>query len=247
MGPGIVHRGSTAQAGDSLAGARDMARRARDLLRQDIDPLVAREQQREAERQAAEDRKAAWARDHGPWPAARATTDYHQRVIEPTRTPRHAAQWILSLENRVPVPVWNAPIADVTAPRLLAALEQVRPHERSRNLKGATVPETLRRIRQRLGSVFEDAQFHERCTANPAAAVRRKLREQGRTVPAASSRRCPIVKRRRSLHACAPQRARRHDVWSSPSWRGRAPARHCSPSGTSSTSTPPPGSCHRPG
>ena len=50
-----MHRGSTAQAGDSLIRAREVAQKARDLLRQDIDPLVAREQQREAERPAAED------------------------------------------------------------------------------------------------------------------------------------------------------------------------------------------------
>jgi len=176
MGLGVVHRGSTAQAGDSLIGAREVAQKARDLLRQDIDPLVAREQQREAERLAADDRKAARARDH--WTLARCARDYHQRVIEPTRTPKHAAQWISSLENHIPASVWNSPVADITAPQLLAALEQVKPHERARNLKGGTVPETLRRIRQRLESVFEDAQFHERCTGNPAAAVRRKMREQ---------------------------------------------------------------------
>lgn len=50
-----MHRRSTAQAGDSLIRAREVAQKARDLLRQDIDPLVAREQQREAERPAAED------------------------------------------------------------------------------------------------------------------------------------------------------------------------------------------------
>jgi hypothetical protein len=43
--------------------------------------------------------------------------------------------------------------------------------------KGDKLPETLQRIRQRLDAVFEDAIFHKRCTVNPAAAVRRKMRE----------------------------------------------------------------------
>ena len=37
--------------------------------------------------------------------------------------------------------------------------------------------ETVRRVRQRLGAVFDDAVFHGRATPNPAQAVRRKLRE----------------------------------------------------------------------
>lgn len=60
---------------------------------------------------------------------------------------------------------------------MLAVLAQVRSHERARNLNGDRLPETLRRIRQRLDSVFEDAIFHGRCNANPAAAIRRKMRE----------------------------------------------------------------------
>jgi integrase len=39
------------------------------------------------------------------------------------------------------------------------------------------LPETVQRIRQRLDSIFEDAIFHKRATSNPAAAIRRKMRE----------------------------------------------------------------------
>ncbi|MDG0799518.1 phage integrase central domain-containing protein, partial [Pectobacterium punjabense] len=56
---------------------------------------------------------------------------------------------------------------------LLAALGQVR----SLDDKDQRIPETLQRVRQRLDAVFEDAIFHKRCTSNPAAAVRRKMRE----------------------------------------------------------------------
>jgi integrase len=54
----------------------------------------------------------------------------------------------------------------------------VKPHERARNVKGKALPETLRRIRQRLDAVFEDAIFHGHCSTNPAAAIQRKMREQ---------------------------------------------------------------------
>jgi integrase len=176
MGLGAAHRGSLAQAGESLTTARDGAHAARELLRQAVDPLDARQQQREAARLADEARQAEKARDH--WTLARCARDYHARVIEPTRTPKHSAQWISSLENHVPAALWHAPIGEISAPALLGALEKVTPHERARNMRDTKVPETLRRIRQRLESVFEDAQFHERCTGNPAAAIRRKLREQ---------------------------------------------------------------------
>ena len=66
----------------------------------------------------------------------------------------------------------------IQPPELLRALLAVKPHERARNLtSGDKVPETVQRIRQRLDAVFEDAIFHGRATANPAAAIRRKLTE----------------------------------------------------------------------
>jgi integrase len=175
MGLGVAFRGSTKQAGDSLTTARDLAHKAREQLRNDVDPLAAREQQREAERMAAEARKAERARDH--WTLARCARDYHERVIEPTRTTKHGAQWLSSLENHIPPDLWHAPAGSIEAPALLLALQSVKPHERARNLKGDRVPETLRRIRQRLDSVFEDAIFNGRCSRNPAAAIRRKMRE----------------------------------------------------------------------
>ena len=53
----------------------------------------------------------------------------------------------------------------------------MKPHERARNVKGDSVPETVQRIRQRLDAVFEDAIFHKRCVSNPAATIKRKMRE----------------------------------------------------------------------
>ncbi len=176
MGLGVAHRGSPAQAGATLTAARDGAHKARELLRQGRDPLDAKAHERESARAADAARKANKARER--WTLARCSRDYHERVIEPTKTAKHSAQWIASLENHVPAALWSRPIDEIEPPELLQALLAIKPHERARNLAhGDKVAETVQRIRQRLDAVFEDAIFHRRCTANPAAAVRRKMRE----------------------------------------------------------------------
>ena len=175
MGLGQVDRGSLSAAGQALTLARDLAHKAREGLRRGVDPI----DERDAARAAARESEAAEREEvkRQATTLARAARDYHGRVIEPTRTAKHAAQWLSSLENHIPRTIWHAPIADVTAPQLLAALLTIKPHRDARNLKGAMVLETLRRIRQRLDVVFEDAIFHGIATQNPAAAIRRKLRE----------------------------------------------------------------------
>ena len=176
MGLGVCHRGSPGQAGDSLSGTRDAAHDARALLRRGTDPLQQKADDRQADREAELARKANKARER--WTLARCARDYHERVIEPVKTSKHSAQWISSLENHVPASVWHKPIGDIEPPELLQALGGVTAHERARRVvAGARVTETVQRIRQRLDAVFEDAIFHKRCTTNPAAAVRRKMRE----------------------------------------------------------------------
>lgn len=175
MGLGAVDRSSIAAIGRSTTAARELAHKARELLRQDIDPIDAREERRGAARAAMEAKKTASERDR--WTLARAARDYHERVIEPSRTPKHAAQWIASLENHVPAQLWHAPIDTIEPPPLLSALLDVKPHERARRHQGDKVAETVQRIRQRLDAVFEDAIFHRRASTNPAAAIKRKMRE----------------------------------------------------------------------
>ncbi len=173
MGLGVAQRGSARQIGDSLTGARDAAHTARESLRHGLDPIDQRDKAREVARQAEEQAKSAKARER--WTLARCARDYHERVIERTRTTKHAAQWISSLEHHVPASLWSAPIDTITPPTLLRALEGATPHERAR--RPGDLAETLRRVRQRLDSVFEDAAFHGRCASNPATAVKRKLNE----------------------------------------------------------------------
>lgn len=160
MGLGVAHRGSTKQAGETLDCARQAVHRARELLRNRIDPIDARDDDRDAMRKAEEAKKAERAIDH--WTLKRCARDYHERVIEPTKTTKHAAQWISSLENHGPPTIWNKAIGAITPPELLTALLDVKPHERARNLKSERVQETVRRLRQRLDAIFEDAIFHER-------------------------------------------------------------------------------------
>jgi integrase len=174
MGLGAAHLGNAKLAGDSLTTARDLAHAARNDLARGVDPIDARVRLRDESRKAAEAAKADKAKAR--LTLARAARAYHERAIEPRLSARHGAQWITSLENHVPHDVWHRPIAEIDAPTLLAALSTVRSLEKP----GAHVPETLQRIRQRLDAVFEDAIFHGLCTTNPAAAIRRKMRE---TVP----------------------------------------------------------------
>jgi integrase len=175
MGLGVARRSNSAQTGDSLTTARKLAHEARDLLQRGGDPIDERDGKRDDVRQAGAVKKAEKTRER--LTLARVAREYHERVIEPTRTTKHAAQWIASLENHMPAALWHAAIDSIDPPTLLAALAQVKPHERARNLTGDKVPETLSRLRQRLDAVFEDAIFHKRCTSNPAAAIRRKMRE----------------------------------------------------------------------
>jgi integrase len=176
MGLGAAHRSNAALTGESLTVARAIAAEKRAMLAREIDPIDERDRAKDTARAVQAAAKAEKARERVT--LCRWARDYHERVIEPSRTSKHSAQWIASLENHVPAAVWSAPIASIEAPALLKALSGITAHERARNLTGGQrVPETVQRIRQRLDAVFEDAIFHKHCTSNPAAAIRRKMRE----------------------------------------------------------------------
>ena len=180
MGLGRARRSSAKDTGESLTGAREAAAKARAQLTAGVDPIEERNRLRAAAQTADAAMKEANKRQ--ALTLARAARGYHERVIEPRLSAKHAAQWISSLENHMPARLWNKPIAEIEAPELLAALAAVRSLEGSRRRPpDVRIAETLRRIRQRLDAIFEDAMFHKQCAGNPAAAVRRKLRE---TLPA---------------------------------------------------------------
>jgi integrase len=171
MGLGVERRSNSAETGASLTAVRKLAYDAREMLTRGLDPITQREQGRAEKRRLEE--LAGVTKQQQRLTLARAARDYHERVIEPRLSGKHGAQWISSLENHVPPEIWHAPVATITAPELLRALSGIRSLEK----QSQRVPETLRRIRQRLDAVFEDVIFHGHCSANPAAAIRRKMRE----------------------------------------------------------------------
>ena len=77
--------------------------------------------------------------------------------------------------------MWHAPIATIEASQLLDLLIDL--DER--------IPETARRIRQRLEAVFDDAVLRKLVSANPAAVIRRALSELGRKNKVAAFRCLP--------------------------------------------------------
>ncbi len=92
MGLGVARLGSNAQAGDSVATARDLARVARDLLQRGVGPIDERDSRRAAALALEAEKKSDAKRERTT--LACAARDYHERVIEPSRTDKHAAQWI---------------------------------------------------------------------------------------------------------------------------------------------------------
>jgi integrase-like protein len=99
----------------------------------------------------------------------RAARDYHEREIEPKLTRKRAAQWITSLETRMPAKLLDAPIESIEAGALLDAL---RPIYRA-------VPETGRRIRQRLDALFDDAVMRKFVLGNPTRTMSAPTRDRG--------------------------------------------------------------------
>ncbi|MBP8306387.1 MAG: tyrosine-type recombinase/integrase [Burkholderiaceae bacterium] len=165
MGLGKVKRNTLAEAGKSLTDARDMVAAGRRLLRDGIDPIEHRDAKRAELRQVEQAKKAEVKR--AATTLARVARDYHERVIEPNRTSKHAAQWITSLETHVPESMWHKAIDEVTGPELLDFIIELQ----------AKVPETASRVRQRLEAIFDDAEFRGLSAGNPARAIRRKLSE----------------------------------------------------------------------
>jgi hypothetical protein len=143
MGLGAVIRANPSMTGDGLTTARRQAHAARELLAQGVDPIEARGERKQAAKVAEQAKKAAQAREH--WTLARCARDYHERVIEPTRTTKHGAQWISSLENHVHPRIWNKPAGEIEPPELLEVLQNIRPHERARNFDGDYLRETVHR------------------------------------------------------------------------------------------------------
>jgi integrase len=149
-----------------LAAARVLAAEMRDKIRRGVDPLEEKIERRAQAQTTKAERKAAAAAAEAT--LRRVVRTYHQKDVEPELTDKHGKQWLASIENHVPAAILDKPIATIEPAELLDALRPLY----------VRVPETARRIRQRLDAVFDDAVLRKLATTNPAKIIQRSLRQK---------------------------------------------------------------------
>jgi integrase len=137
----------------SLASAREKRDQAKAIIRQGLDPSVAKKLERRAAEIASANTFEVVARE---W-----INRQKKRWI-----PAHSDRVLDSLETDVFPEIGNRPIAAIAAPELLAALRKI-------EFRGAL--ETAQRVLQRCGSVFRFGIASGLCTYNPAADLRGAL------------------------------------------------------------------------
>jgi integrase len=142
----------------SLADARMARDAAKKLLARDIDPSLARKEQRRAARLSGENTFEVVAREwcenqKGGW-----TTRYHRHVV--TR-----------LEADVFPEIGSRPIAEIEPPELLTILRKV-------EKRGAL--EIAKRLRQTVGQIFRYGIITGRAKRDPSADLKGALRASGR-------------------------------------------------------------------
>jgi integrase len=151
----------------SLAWVRKRAQECRELIAAKKDPLDEQDSVLAAAR-AAKIEQAANAKRQITLLAA--LRDYHERIVEPNRTTKHAMQWIHSVEQHVPENMLKKPISTIQPQELLDLILELR----------GRIRETARRVQQRLGMVFADAKLRGLVTSNPIADIAHALRESTR-------------------------------------------------------------------
>ena len=115
----------------SLANARKAADVIRDQIRAGIDPIEAREAAK-AEREAI--------------PTFAAAAKLVHEANKPTwKNAKHGAQWLSSLEQHAFPALGDKLVSDITGPHIHDCLAQI----------WLVVPETARRVRQRIGMVLD--------------------------------------------------------------------------------------------
>lgn len=149
-----------------LKQARDAAAEARVKISRGLDPV----EEKQALRAAGAQMRAAATRVRTTEQATlrRVLRAYHEKHVEPALTEKHGRQWLASVEAHVPRTILDKPIAEIKAGELLDALQPL----------FVTVPETARRVRQRLDTVFDDAVLRNLAPTNPAKIIARKLRQK---------------------------------------------------------------------
>jgi integrase len=159
----------------SLNAVRTKAAQWRDKLLLGIDPIDEAEATQAALAATAKTEKAT----KKDTTLLRLARDYHGKHIEAQRTGKHVAQWLTSIEAggkkegdppNLPPSLLNQPIADIKSTDLLDALLALR----------ARLPETARRVQQRLNVIFADAKLRGLVASNPIADIRSALKESSK-------------------------------------------------------------------
>lgn len=136
-----------------LADARAAAEEARKLLRSDTDPLAARGAKRAAQARAAAEAETKAVTFQG---AALATVAAKR---DGWSNPKHASQWLATLEQHAFPQIGEMPVAEVDVPAVLRVLRPIWPR----------IPETASRLRQRIEAVLDLARVRGwRSGENPA-------------------------------------------------------------------------------
>lgn len=148
-----------------LQTARELIETTRAQLLLGTDPLEQRRRAIEAERQARAEEHVATLRSTATLEVV--ARDYHAKINGQFRNDKHRAQWLASLENHVFDKLGDRPVDSIKPNELLDLLIPLRD----------SVPETARRVRQRLDAIFEHAMLRELTDRNPAKAILRAMRE----------------------------------------------------------------------
>jgi integrase len=146
----------------TLSEARERARRQRQLLADRVDPLEARRGERIAAKLAAAKSMSF----------AEAAQKYHQQHGGRWRSPKHAAQFLSTLEQYAYPVIGTLPVSAISTNLVLKVLERPIPAERGYPAGPfwQARPETAARVRSRIGTVLDWAKARElRSGDNPAA------------------------------------------------------------------------------
>ena len=141
----------------SITEARKAAASARDLIRDGVDPIDARNtnaQARQRDAQALTFEKAA--------------REVHEDLKPGWQNPKHAAQWITTLETYVFPHIGNRKVENLKARDFAEALRPI----------WLKKPETASRVKQRCSAVMDWCAAQELVGANPVGVVTRLLPKQ---------------------------------------------------------------------
>jgi integrase len=147
-----------------LLQARQQAALARAALYRSEDPLDLRDEKYAKARAEEQQRQDEKRRERVT--LARFARQYHEKIEQRFRNEKHRAQWINSLEQHVPAKIWNAPIDGIEAGELLDALRDLQQR----------LPETGRRVKGRLETVFAEAVIRKIAPTNPVSSIAKLLR-----------------------------------------------------------------------